>query len=53
MVRFRQDPDHVAATAYEPRVTHDLLQRGLFTRRLADGLDRLKAGGSRAVERLS
>jgi enoyl-CoA hydratase len=45
--------DHVSATAYELRVTHDLLQRGLFTRRLADGLDRLKAGNSRATERLT
>lgn len=44
--------DHTAATAYELRVTHDLLQRGLFARRLSDGLDRLKAGRSRATERL-
>lgn len=45
--------DHVSATAYELRVTHDLLARGLFTRRLADGLDRLKAGSSKATERLA
>jgi enoyl-CoA hydratase/carnithine racemase len=45
--------DHVAATAYELRVTHDLLQRGLFASRLAEGLDRLKAGQSKATERLS
>ncbi len=45
--------DHTAACAYELRVTHDLLQRGLFTRRLADGLDRLKSGNSRATERLT
>jgi len=45
--------DPVAATAYELRVTHDLLQRGLFERRLADGLDRLKAGASKATERLA
>ena len=45
--------DHVGATAYELRVTHDLLQRGLFTRTIADGLDRLRAGNSRATERLS
>lgn len=45
--------DHVAATAYELRVTHDLLQRGLFTERLAEGLDRLKAGESKATERLT
>ena len=43
--------DHVAATAYELRVTHDLLSRGLFERRIAEGLDRLKAGTSRATER--
>jgi enoyl-CoA hydratase len=45
--------DHVGATAYELRVTRDLLQRGLFTRRLAEGLDRLKAGTSKATERLA
>jgi enoyl-CoA hydratase len=45
--------DHVAATAYELRVTHDLLQRGLFTERLASGLADLKAGRSRATERLA
>ncbi|ALL79725.1 enoyl-CoA hydratase (plasmid) [Pseudonocardia sp. EC080610-09] len=43
--------DHVGATAYELRVTHDLLQRGLFARRIADGLERLKAGDSKATER--
>lgn len=47
-----QNMDHVSATAYELRVTHDLLQRGLFTRRIAEGVRRLKAGESRAVERL-
>jgi enoyl-CoA hydratase len=45
--------DHTAATAYELRVTHDLLQRGLFTRRIAEGLDRLKSGRSKATERLT
>lgn len=45
--------DHVAATAYELRVTHDLLQRGLFTRRIAEGLDRLRSGTSKATERLA
>lgn len=45
--------DHVGATAYELRVTHDLLQRGIFERRIADGLQRLKAGESRATERLA
>jgi enoyl-CoA hydratase len=44
--------DHIGATAYELRVTHDLLQRGLFTRQLDDGLKRLRAGQSRATERL-
>ncbi|MBF6556351.1 MAG: enoyl-CoA hydratase/isomerase family protein [Acidimicrobiales bacterium] len=45
--------DHVSATAYELRVTHDLLQRGLFTRRIAEGLQRLKSGDSKATERLN
>ncbi|MDQ2813936.1 MAG: enoyl-CoA hydratase/isomerase family protein [Actinomycetota bacterium] len=43
--------DHISATAYELRVTADLVQRGLFTRQLADGLDRLRSGQSRATER--
>jgi enoyl-CoA hydratase/carnithine racemase len=43
--------DHVGATAYELRVTHDLLQRGLFTRQIDEGLRRLRAGQSRATER--
>jgi enoyl-CoA hydratase len=43
--------DHIGATAYELRVTHDLLQRGLFTRQLDEGLRRLRAGQSRATER--
>ena len=46
------DMDHVGATAYELRVTHDLLQRGLFTQRLDEGLARLRAGQRRATERL-
>jgi len=46
------DMDHIGATAYELRVTHDLLQRGLFTERLGEGLTRLRAGQSRATERL-
>ena len=45
--------DHVSATAYELRLTHDLLQRGLLGHRLADGLASLKAGRSRATERLA
>jgi enoyl-CoA hydratase/carnithine racemase len=45
--------DHTAATAYELRVTHDLLGRGLFARRIAEGYDRLKSGSSRATERLA
>ena len=44
--------DHVGATAYELRVTHDLLGRGLFERRIAEGFHRLKSGDSRATERL-
>jgi enoyl-CoA hydratase len=45
--------DHVGATAYELRVTRDLLQRGLFTRQVSEGWRRLKAGASRATERLA
>jgi hypothetical protein len=45
--------DHISATAYELRVTHDLVQRGLFTRRISDGLARLKSGASPATERLT
>ncbi|NKQ51942.1 enoyl-CoA hydratase/isomerase family protein [Amycolatopsis sp. K13G38] len=45
--------DHIGATAYELRVTADLIQRGLFTRRLADGLAALRSGRSKATERLS
>ncbi len=48
-----QNMDHIGATAYELRVTQDLLQRGLFTRRINEGLQRLKSGDSRATERLS
>ena len=44
--------DHIGATAYELRVTADLIQRGLFTRRLADGLVALRSGRSKATERL-
>jgi enoyl-CoA hydratase/carnithine racemase len=44
--------DHIGATAYELRVTHDLVQRGLFTRQIDEGLKRLRAGRSRATERL-
>ncbi|MGN7778078.1 enoyl-CoA hydratase/isomerase family protein [Mycolicibacterium sp. 22603] len=46
-----QNMDHIGATAYELRVTQDLLQRGLFERRIDEGLKRLKAGRSRATER--
>ncbi|MGW0040020.1 enoyl-CoA hydratase/isomerase family protein [Gordonia sp. NPDC003376] len=46
-----QNMDHIGATAYELRVTHDLVQRGLFARQIATGLDRLKSGSSRATER--
>ncbi|KAH0835279.1 hypothetical protein AYO21_01506 [Fonsecaea monophora] len=44
--------DHVSATAYELRVTADLVQRGLFTRMIESGLQRMKAKRSRATERL-
>ena len=44
--------DHIGATAYELRVTADLIQRGMFTRRLADGLVALRSGRSKATERL-
>jgi enoyl-CoA hydratase/carnithine racemase len=44
--------DHVSATAYELRVTHDLLGRDLFERRIAEGLDRLRSGRSAATARL-
>lgn len=44
--------DHVAATAYELRVTHDLLGRELFERRIAEGLERMREGRSRATARL-
>lgn len=43
--------DHVAGIAYELRVTHDLTQRALFQQRTPDGLERLRAGESRATER--
>ncbi|WP_245818707.1 enoyl-CoA hydratase/isomerase family protein [Haloechinothrix alba] len=43
---------HVEATAYELRVTADLVQRGLFTRKLAEGLEHLRSGKSKATERL-
>ncbi|NLE82732.1 MAG: enoyl-CoA hydratase/isomerase family protein [Rhodococcus sp.] len=48
-----QNMDHIGATAYELRVTHDLVQRGLFTRKIAEGLERIKAGTSKATERLT
>jgi len=44
--------DHIGATAYELRVTADLVQRGLFTRMISEGLDRIRAKRSKAIERL-
>jgi 3-hydroxypropionyl-coenzyme A dehydratase len=44
--------DHIGATAYELRVTHDLLQPGLSTQWLDDGLKALQSGQSRAIQRL-
>lgn len=44
--------DPVAATNYELRVTADLVSRDLFTRRMEEGLERMRAGRSKATERL-
>lgn len=44
--------DHVSATAYELRVTHDLLGRDIFERRVTAGLASLRAGRSQATARL-
>ncbi|KAL6245334.1 hypothetical protein RBB50_008109 [Rhinocladiella similis] len=44
--------DHVGATAYELRVTADLVQRGLFTKMIDQGVKRMKAKRSRAIEKL-
>ncbi|KAH7012859.1 enoyl-CoA hydratase/isomerase [Ilyonectria destructans] len=44
--------DHVGATAYELRVTSDLVQRNQFTRMIKEGLEKIKAKKSRALERL-
>ena len=46
-----QNMDHLGATAYELRVTQDLLQRGLFTQRINEGLQLLNADNSPATER--
>lgn len=45
--------DHLSALQYELSVTHDLTQRGLFKDRIKTGNQRLKAGTSKAIERLS
>lgn len=47
-----QNMDHLGATAYELRVTHDLVQRGLFTRKIAEGIQHIKSRTSKATERL-
>ncbi|TPX16292.1 uncharacterized protein E0L32_003941 [Thyridium curvatum] len=44
--------DHVGATAYELRVTADLVQRSQFTRMIHEGVERMKNKKSRATERL-
>jgi enoyl-CoA hydratase/carnithine racemase len=44
--------DHVAAVAYELRVTGDLVSRQLFTDRIDEGLERMRNGSSKATERL-
>ena len=41
-----------ATPGSDSQKAQDLLQRGLFTRRINEGLARLKAGESRATERL-
>lgn len=48
-----ENMDHIGATAYELRLTSDLLQRGLFARRITEGVERLKSGRSKATERLA
>jgi enoyl-CoA hydratase len=45
--------DPVGALNYELRVTADLVSRDLFTRRMKEGLARLRAGQSKATERLA
>ncbi|KAF5006308.1 hypothetical protein FDECE_7319 [Fusarium decemcellulare] len=44
--------DHVGATAYELRVTADLVQRSEFTRMIKEGIEKMKTKRSRATERL-
>lgn len=44
--------DHVGATFYETRFTNDLLARDQFKRLAAEGVKRLKAKRSKAIERL-
>lgn len=44
--------DHVAGIAYELRVTHDLTQRQVFQERTPAGLAHIKAGTSKATERV-
>jgi len=44
--------DHVAALAYELRVTADLIGREAFADKLSEGLARMRAGDPRATERL-
>lgn len=48
-----QNMDHIGGLAFELQLTADLLQRGLFRARVADGYRRLKEGKSRAVERVT
>lgn len=45
--------DPVGATNYELRVTADLVSRDLFTRRIEEGLERMRSGQSKATERLA
>jgi|GEM_PF-773279 enoyl-CoA hydratase/carnithine racemase len=46
------DMDHLGALALELSVTQDLTQRGIFRKRIVEGNERLKAGESKAIERL-
>lgn len=45
--------DPVSALGFELSVTQDLTQRGIFRDRIGSGFQQLKAGSSRATERLS
>jgi enoyl-CoA hydratase len=48
-----QNMDHIGGLAYELRVTHDLLQRGIFRERLQKGIARLRQGKAVALDNIS